>query len=346
MKSIIIILLTTSIWTQSFACYNEYNINLRGQGRMNMDERLSLSIFYQSFDLEFSKEYVTAVDLSKKELYDYKDLSDISIHLCRLGRVQEALKLLKWLHEKYPNEYKIVSNLGTTYELAGDLDKAQEYLLKAIEMNPNSHHGSEWFHLKILNAKKHWNNDVNWLLENNILDLGNDIEIDFGNDSYKAFRDTVIHIKIQLKERIPFTPENDIIMAKILIEYGDYLATHFSVRQAGVIYRMANTYDKNNVFRVRSKISKVDKIVAKNRKKYVDNKTPNALFKLIFPPKEEFREIDRKYIDEIKTDSMKAKLPTTEKVKTVPEKINNHLYGWIAVIVVFFISLFLFVRRR
>ncbi len=288
-KSILILLLSVSIITQTKACYNEYNVNLSGEVN---EEFGGIPTFYRSFDLEFSELFVSTADLTKKADYDFKKLSDISIHLCRLGRTEEALELLQWLHYKHPNEYKIISNLGTTFELSGDLDSAIFYLNQAIEINPDSHHGSEWIHLRILNAKKMLLKDKNWLSNHSILQLNIDTKYELYSTAEDSAIDTIHHVAVQLKERLPYTPEDDILMAKLLKEYGNYMATHLSISDAAVIYRIAKHYDKNNIFDLDTMIDFIDK-------KMKEEKTGAAELEVHFPPKSEFYKYNRSDFPEI-----------------------------------------------
>ena len=57
-----------------------------------------------------------------------------------------------WL-KKYPNEYVVIANLGTTYELMGNNEKALEYIKKGMKLNPRSHNGSEWIHVESVGSE-------------------------------------------------------------------------------------------------------------------------------------------------------------------------------------------------
>ena len=89
--------------------------------------------------------------LLKKD--DYQLLSDYAWLELRTGDKQKAVALLEELYRRHPNEYNIAANLGTGYELTGNNEKAIELLKKAVAINPASHYGSEWLHIKILEEK-------------------------------------------------------------------------------------------------------------------------------------------------------------------------------------------------
>lgn len=324
MKSIILsILMTTFILAQSFACINEYNINLRGGSRMESFFD-GIPILYRSFDVEFSKSFIAQYDLTKKEKYTYKELSDLSIQLCKVGRVEEALTLLKWLYSKHPNEYRITSNLGTAFELNGMVDSAKYYIEMAINRNADSHRGSEWVHLRILNAKQAIAKDKNWLQNNKILNL-NYKEVEIHSIEDKLIYDSIQHIGYQLRERMPFTPTDDFLMAKILEEYGDYMGNHYSIRWAAVSYRIAKTYDKNNLLKLDAKLTNADKIVQKNMKMYEEKGTSKELFKRHFPPFEKFQKINRSKFP--KLNKSKAKQTTNKVIAKTKPTPNYWVYG-------------------
>jgi len=44
-------------------------------------------------------------------------------------------------------------DLGTAYELAGKNEPALRWIREGLRRNPNSHKGTEWLHVKILEAK-------------------------------------------------------------------------------------------------------------------------------------------------------------------------------------------------
>lgn len=115
------------------------------------------------------------LDELKKDLGRAK--SDYAAQLLRLDEINTALPILEQLYAEYPQEYNIVANLGTAYELAGQDSKALYLLHKGVFINPNSHRGSEWIHLKILEAKIGLKANPLWLQQNPILGF------DFGKDT-------------------------------------------------------------------------------------------------------------------------------------------------------------------
>ena len=130
------------------------------------------------------------------------------------------MQKLEWLYQQHPEEYNIVGNLGTAYELAGNIPRAIEFLKKAIELNPQSHYGSEWIHLKVLEEKakaipqfrniiqlNNENNFARWLFADSPSD-----------EKMKELKKQLFY---QLKERISFVPAPDAAVGQLLMDLGD-----------------------------------------------------------------------------------------------------------------------------
>lgn len=228
----------------TWACLNEYNVNERG---IENDEYAGLPVFYRSFDTAFARQEIARVDLTVKSNYDYQVLSDAGIQLTKLRRYKEALDLFRWLIHRYPEAYQINANLGTLYEINGQIDSAYFRIRKSLELNPDSHFGSEWVHLAILNVKKRLQRTPDWLLNHQVLGLGLTDTVPNFSQAHDQILDTIRQITYQLEERIPFTPDEDLIVANILMELGDLLRIHISVEDAFVAYKMAAHYDPNDV---------------------------------------------------------------------------------------------------
>lgn len=247
-----VLILLSSV--EVFACLNEYNVNARGQ-IYEMYE--GLPIFYRSFDLAYSKEIVSRTDLTDGDNIDFKEFSDVGIHLARLGKYEQALDIFIWLNEKHKDEYRIVSNLGTLYELNGQVDSAYKYIEKGLKLNPDSHLGSEWVHLSILKAKKHIEEDSDWLLKNKVLNLNLTDTIGLYTEAHDKVMLTIWQISHQLEERIPFTPDSDLLLANVLLELGELLEIHVSIENAYVAYKMAAHYDRENKLGAKEKIKNI-----------------------------------------------------------------------------------------
>ena len=63
------------------------------------------------------------------------------------GRIDQAVEQLEALAKAQPDTYSVAANLGTAYELKGELALAHTWITRAMELNPQSHQGTEWLHL-------------------------------------------------------------------------------------------------------------------------------------------------------------------------------------------------------
>jgi tetratricopeptide (TPR) repeat protein len=68
----------------------------------------------------------------------------------RLGRAEEAVKLLTPVVERFADDYGINANLGTAHHLAGNYVEAEKFIRRGIELNPKAHFGLERYHLALL----------------------------------------------------------------------------------------------------------------------------------------------------------------------------------------------------
>lgn len=248
-------------------CLNLYHVNENGQEFYD-SELISLPIFYQSFNQSFYEGLIKKIDHDFHAGHpdSHKALSDKSVALIKLGKVKEAQQLLLKLYKEDPTEYNFVANLGTSYELTNQLDSALFLIKKALTINQNSHRGSEWFHVKVLEAKQKMISDPNWLKHNKVLN------IQFPELKQDSIVETdtitkIIHdIGYQLAERIPFSPVKDLLLSNIFNEYGELLSK-YSVQMGYVVYAIGEKYDNENVFNFPQKKAKLETLIQKHNLK-------------------------------------------------------------------------------
>ena len=174
---------------------------------------------------------------------DHRLLSDYAWYELRVGEKQNAVKLLEKLYKKYPSEYNVLANLGTAYEVTGNNQKALELLRKAVAINPQSHHGSEWIHLKILEQKIAANPDYKQIID---LGAGDDFPQWMTGKRYNKPMppdSLMIQIAYQLNERIAFIPAPDPIVGQLILDFGDIVAMKHSRDTAKLFYDKAVMYD-------------------------------------------------------------------------------------------------------
>lgn len=80
-------------------------------------------------------------------------LSDYAALLVYNNQIAKAKAIYHRIESQWPDQYTTASNLGTIYELLGMPDSALFWINKGYQLNPDSHDGSEWVHIKILEFK-------------------------------------------------------------------------------------------------------------------------------------------------------------------------------------------------
>ena len=263
---IVLLALTNSAW----ACFSLYHSDT---DTLHNVKNQRLPLIEYNFNTDFARQFVAYFNLDKRADYTHQDLSDAAVYLTQLGKYQEALQLLRWLHQEHPNEAKIASNLGFVFELQQELDSATFYLEKSIELSaPNN---QEWAHLKLIAAQQQQVENPNWVLEHKVLNLQwdtsfyasshynnyNDVQRDsIRNLRYKTYAnqfDTLWSIALHLKERIPYTPAPNLIIANAMKELADYLAAHLTIKEAFVAYKIALHYDPSNQLDIQQQLDKI-----------------------------------------------------------------------------------------
>ncbi len=173
------------------------------------------------------------------KLEDYSDLGSMLVYT---GQYLKAKQIFQDIEQKTPGLYQTAANLGTVYELLGQNDSALYWIKRAVEINPNSHRGSEWIHVKILEAKVKANNDEKYLWTHSILslDFGDDkIPVNKNNIDLNDLRDQLYD---QLNERMSFIKPKDPIVAQLLFDLGNVCALTRDATSGLQIYQLAKEY--------------------------------------------------------------------------------------------------------
>lgn len=226
-------LLLCLLWSYSTsqACLNVY-YSVDHHGHLHEVEDLERP-FNTNFNLSLIDKKLQQLEPQLQETKDYKLLSNYAVLLLKAGKTQEALVILEKLALQYPEEYQIAANLGTAYELNGQVEKALFYIQKGMTLNPEAHGGSEWVHLRVLETKLLLQNNPTYLEGHTVLNLTAEEKND------PAIRQ---QLHVQVRERFPFSPPFDPIMASLLIDLGDCYAQTASIDYARALYAMAKLY--------------------------------------------------------------------------------------------------------
>jgi tetratricopeptide (TPR) repeat protein len=185
---------------------------------------------------------------------DFRLLSDFAWKLAQRNELDLAEKILSELYKTHPNEYNVLANLGTVYELLNNPKLALYYLAKAIQISPESHYGSEWLHINILKMK------LGLLNNNNYTDFFelNQHKLVYGDLLYqksfdpasmgKVHRDTLMkHLAYQLHERMFFIPKNDPVICEMLYMFLQCMIQRGDCEFAASAAKLCLQYDNNNM---------------------------------------------------------------------------------------------------
>jgi tetratricopeptide (TPR) repeat protein len=237
----ILALFVSAFAINGYCCINEYHARLDG------------SIVYEDADWGggISGNYMNpdklALALKKTDsLYmvtgDIQYYSDHGVYLIYGGKYDEARRIFLEIENKSPALYATAANLGTAYELLGMNDSALHWIKRSVEIDPNSHEGSEWIHVKILEAKIASKDDPNYFRSHSILG------IDLGDDRVPVNKNNIDIVKIagqiryQLQERMTFVKPPDPVVAQLLFDYGSLTAMNDNVKSAIRVYEQARKY--------------------------------------------------------------------------------------------------------
>jgi tetratricopeptide (TPR) repeat protein len=161
-----------------------------------------------------------------------------------MGRYDEALGIFQEIEAASPGRYSTAANMGTAYELKGDLEPALKWITEGLQRNPDSHQGTEWLHQTILRAKIRLRQDPD-LARGHIIELPGNLSrtsrISIDGRDYPAA--AVSHaLRYQLSERAYFVKPLDPVMADLLFTYGVLEAHIHAVEPAIKLLELSREY--------------------------------------------------------------------------------------------------------
>jgi tetratricopeptide (TPR) repeat protein len=216
---------------------------------------------------------------------DWHDRSDYAAVLMHLGAAAKSIEILTEVEQHQPGEYVTAANLGTAYELSGNNELAREWIIESIARNANSHYGTEWLHVKILDAKIALAADPNWLKSHSILGL------DFGSADapavpeseaydYADFPRNLPHVTDalahQLHERMGFVPAPDPVVADLLVDLANALAITRTLEHAAKVYELALTYAPRDTELIKRRLAYCQFVIAHPSGGRTEDDSPRA----------------------------------------------------------------------
>ena len=219
MKKFITLLSILIFTIQALACLNGETKTLKDGTFIYEDSDGRVPYGHRHFSKDALNETLTKIDNIYNKTKDIDYLSDKGLIYILLGKYDEAIQLYQNIEKTNPNRYSTASNIGTAYELKGDNLNALKWIKKSIEIDPKSHHNSEWIHVKILETK------INGLKNVSSESL---INLDFGsnitpetNKSKAELEDLYDAIYYQVNERVTFIDPKDKIIAQLYFDLGN-----------------------------------------------------------------------------------------------------------------------------
>ncbi|MDQ8005490.1 MAG: tetratricopeptide repeat protein [Pedobacter sp.] len=237
--SFVLILLCTSI-PKVKACLNGEHFELTNGTILYVDRDYEVPEGHSFPERKRLLETLDELDSLYNATRNISFLSDKGLVLILLERYQQAIGLYLKIERMQPNRYSTASNLGTVYELTGQNIKALEWIKKSIEIDPKSHHQSEWIHVKILEAKirgdeKHTTQSLLGL------DFGNG-KLPISKMSKKELETLRYSLYYQLNERMSFIKPQDKIVAQLLFDLGNVSMLLRWDKVASEVYKQARRY--------------------------------------------------------------------------------------------------------
>ncbi len=280
-KSFLVLIFIALFSVPAFGCLNGETLQLADGMMLYEDYDGFVPYGHQFSNTEDLFESMRSMDKGYKETRNINYLSDKGLILIILGKYREAIDLYKKIEKLEPGRYSTASNMGTAYELLGENTKALHWINRAIQINPVSHHGSEWIHINILKAKLKGNQYItsSFLIGQ---DFGNH-KIPFSKLSGEELFLLKKQLYYQLNERISFVEPKDKIVALLLFDLAnisylmeeseDALETYIMAKDYGFDQPLFDERIKLCKQKVKDQQMKREKQTVKPQKK-VENKLP------------------------------------------------------------------------
>src|SRR5262249_20349041 len=104
------------------------------------------------------KEYQEAAakleKLAKERKLAADEAADLGALYVRLGGVNKAIDLLRAAQREHPQHFRVVANLGTAWQLQGNLDQALACLEQSVKLVPGKYEKAEQQHLKLVRLRR------------------------------------------------------------------------------------------------------------------------------------------------------------------------------------------------
>lgn len=172
---------------------------------------------------EFADWYIAAMASASDNERRWLEREHAAIRHILTGNYDEAIAMLLAMESDYPGQYAVASTLGTAYELAGDNRRALLWITEGMSRDPESHGGTEWLHVKILEAKIAMESDPTYLASHPIVPYPPESEpglmlVDGVQDDTPD-AEVMDALFYQLKERMLFVKPEDPVVGDLLYSF-------------------------------------------------------------------------------------------------------------------------------
>lgn len=199
----------------AFACINSYEEDLTIMMDRGDPEEITATV--KRLETENAKQPTTPTR------------NDLGVAYILSGQYDSAVRTLESLEKDDPGQSRTASNLGTALELSGRNEEALRWIKEGIVRDPQDHEGTEWLHVKILEAKVALGKDANWLKSHTVLGVsfGSAVRpeaptaLPSDQSGPRSWEETEKAMHYQLGERLKFVKAPDPIVASLFRSRAD-----------------------------------------------------------------------------------------------------------------------------
>lgn len=237
--------------TQSVGCINSYKPSLATA--IDTGDRAAVARMLDSLEQNYA--HAATIETS----------NDLAVAYIFLGAYEKAIRILLALEKAHPGTSRAASNLGTALELSGKNTQALQWIKKGIARNPEDHAGTEWLHVKILEAKIALAKDPRWLQTRRVLGMSFGEEerptllqpLPKGKHGYAySLAEIEAAIDYQMKERLKFVSPPEPIVGDLFFARAEIAEITGSVNPAD-FYEAALRFGASNEALIKRRLARI-----------------------------------------------------------------------------------------
>lgn len=148
--------------------------------------------------------------------------NDLAVARILGGRMDEGIEILRTLENARPGSAIVAGNLGTALGYSGRADEALTWIRESVRRDPSIHQGSEWVHVKFLEARLALQRDPDWLRRNSVIGWREGQRLPPNERSQpRTHRELVEAIGYQLDRHTKFIAPPDAVIGDLYLTLGD-----------------------------------------------------------------------------------------------------------------------------